>query len=268
MRRVAVSGMKTAAIAYDRLRPPPDGVVILAYHRVGGGSGLTVDLDPALFADQMAELAASGRARTLSDVVDALPEPGGPHRVAVTFDDGTSDFVEHALPALVEHRVPATYYIATDFIESQTWFPNGGKPMTWQALGEAVSTGLVDIGSHTHSHAVMDKLSPGEAEEELKTARGLIEDRIGVQPDHFAYPKGVFGGVANEAKVAQHHRSAALAVCDVNRYGEADVLRLDRSPIQTSDGMAHFRRKVAGGMRLEGRLRDRLNRRRYVTSAR
>lgn len=268
MRHAAVAGMKAAAVAFDRLRPPPAGVVVLAYHRVGGGSGLTVDLDPALFSDQMAELAASGSAASLGDAVTGLREVAGPHRVAVTFDDGTSDFVEHALPALVEHGVPATYYIATDFIESQKWFPNGGRPMTWRALEEAVATGLVDIGSHTHTHAVMDKLTPDEAEAELRTARTLIEDRLGVVPHHFAYPKGVFGGTANEARVAAHHRTAALAVCDVNRYGGTDLLRLDRSPIQTSDGMSYFRRKVAGGMRLEGVIRDGLNRRRYVSSAR
>lgn len=259
--------MKSTAAMYDRVRPPAEGVVVLAYHRVGGGSGLSVDLDPGIFAEQMAALAASNEVVTLTAAVDQLTGETGPKSVAVTFDDGTADFMEHALPALVTSQVPATYYIATQFIEAQESFPDSGTPMTWAALAEAVSTGLVTVGSHTHSHTVMDKLDATAASEELRRAAGLIEDRLGVEAEHFAYPKGVFGGVTNEAEVARFHRSAALADCGVNRYGRTNPLRLDRSPIQRSDGMNYFRRKVDGGMRLEGHVRSRLNRRRYVTAS-
>jgi peptidoglycan/xylan/chitin deacetylase (PgdA/CDA1 family) len=135
--------------------------------------------------------------------------------------------------------------------------------MTWTALAEAVSTGLVTIGSHTHSHAVMDKLAPDVADRELRVSAELISDRLGVAAEHFAYPKGVFGGAPNERRVARYYRSAALADCGVNMPGSTNPLRLDRTPIQRSDGMAFFRRKVSGGLRVEGELRTRLNRRRY-----
>jgi hypothetical protein len=76
----------------------------------------------------------------------------------------------------------------------------------------------------------------------------------------------VFGGELVESVVARYYQSAALANCGVNRYGATNQLRLDRSPVQRSDGMAFFRRKVAGGLRLEGQLRAQLNRRRYVAA--
>ncbi|MFV0526934.1 MAG: polysaccharide deacetylase family protein [Acidimicrobiales bacterium] len=258
--------MKTVASGYDRIRPPAAGVVVLAYHRVGGGSGLEIDLDPGRFDEQMAWLASATRLVDLDRAVRELDRADGPPTVVVTFDDGTADFVDHALPVLVRHRVPVTYYVATRFVEEQRSFPDGGRPLTWAALGEAVSTGLVTIGSHTHNHAVMDKLDPSGAEDELGRAAGLIETRLGCPADHFAYPKGVYGGDAVGRVVARHCRSAALAGSTVNRYGATDPQRLDRTPVQVADRTRWFRAKAAGGLRLEGGLRGGLNRRRYGTA--
>lgn len=266
MKRVVSAGVKGLAIGYDAVRPPDTGVVALAYHRVGGGSELAVDLDPGLFAAQMEYLASSCDVWSIDHALDELEKPSGSPAVVVTFDDGTADFVDHALPALVANNVPATYYIATEFIDKQTYFPNDGKPMTWAAVAEAASTGLVTFGSHTHTHAVMDKLSLEQVDEELRISCEMIEDRIGGPVEHFAYPKGVFGGAEAEPTIARYVRSAALAEGAANPYGKTNPLRLDRSPIQTADGMRFFEAKVRGGLRLEGLLRARLNGRRYVAA--
>lgn len=255
--------MKGAAYGYDCVRPPRPGVVVLAYHRVGGGSGLEIDLDPSRFDEQMAWLAGAARVTSLDRAVDELGRDGGPPTVVVTFDDGTADFVEHALPILVRHRIPATYYVATRFVEEQRRFPDGGRPLSWGALAEAMSTRLVTVGSHTHNHAVMDKLDPVGADQELRRAAGLIETRLGCPADHFAYPKGVYGGPAIGRVVARHSRSAALAGATVNHYGTTDPHRLDRIPVQRADRSRWFRAKASGGLRLEGVLRNRFNRRRY-----
>lgn len=236
---------------------------MLEYHRVGSGCGLELDVRPGVFAEQMDVLASRGNVLSLDGGLDRLASAGEDPAIVITFDDGTADFMEHALPVLVDNDLPATYYIATDFIEQQRPFPDDGVPLSWSALADAVHTGLVTIGSHTHSHAVMDKLDPAIAREELASAAGLIEDRLGVPAAHFAYPKGVFGGPDVEEVVAEYHRSAALANGAVNRFGNVEPLRLDRVPIQASDTMANFVSKIDGGMRLEGVLRNALNRRRY-----
>jgi hypothetical protein len=71
-----------------------------------------------------------------------------------------------------------------------------------------------------------------------------------------------------EADIAVRARfaSAAIAGTRPNPYGAADPYRLTRSPIQLSDGMDWFHRKVAGGMRVEDDLRRIANRRRYATA--
>lgn len=256
--------IKAAASMYDVARPPQAGVVILAYHRVGGVTELELDLDATVFRDQMAFIASEIGAQSLDNAVSELSQPASTQSsgVVVTFDDGTVDFMQHALPALVDHAIPATYYIATEFIEDQRSFPDAGCPLTWSALEEALSTGLITVGSHTHSHAVLDKLSVGEAAAEIDRSCGLIEDRLGVPARHFAYPKGVFGGSEIETLIVDRFESASLANCVVNPFG-ADPHRLERSPIQRSDGMRYFSKKVRGGLRLEGAVRGVVNAKRY-----
>ena len=67
-----------------------------------------------------------------------------------------------------------------------------------------------------------------------------------------------------EAVVRDRFRSAALAGTRVNPWRGTDPYRLARSPIQVSDGMQFFARKLAGGMGLEDSLRRTLNRVRYA----
>ena len=95
---------KQAAHVVDGVWRPASGITVLIYHRVGGHSASGVDLDPVVFDAQLSWL------RQHTEVVSldaALAVTDDRPRVVVTFDDGTADFVEFALPALVRHAVPA-----------------------------------------------------------------------------------------------------------------------------------------------------------------
>jgi peptidoglycan/xylan/chitin deacetylase (PgdA/CDA1 family) len=186
----------------------------------------------------------------------------------VTFDDGTADFMDRALPILERFGVPATIYLATDHIERGTPFPHEGPPLSWSGIRDALATGLITVGSHTHTHRVLGRVSAEEAELEVNRSCELLEDRLGVSPRHFAYPKAVPGSPAAEAVVRTRFASAALGGTRPNPYGRTDPFRLRRSAIQASDGMRWFRRKLDGGMALEGTLRTMLNGRRYARTDR
>jgi peptidoglycan/xylan/chitin deacetylase (PgdA/CDA1 family) len=159
--------------------------------------------------------------------------------------------------------VPATLYVATDFVDRGRAFPDDGTPLSWAALRDAAATGLVTVGSHTHTHALLDRLPAPDVASELDRACDLIATHVGTPPAHFAYPKAVLGSPAAEAEVRRRHRSAAVAGTRPNRFGATDPYRLARSPIQVADGMTFFHAKAAGGMRLEDDLRAAANRWRY-----
>jgi peptidoglycan/xylan/chitin deacetylase (PgdA/CDA1 family) len=270
-RRAARTGVKAAAAAIDLVRREPDGLVILLYHQVGGPVPNAVNLSATRFRQQLAHLAGRGVA-TLDEGVAAVrraPTPVGDHpSVVVTFDDGTADFVDVALPLLVDFAIPATLYVATRWVDEGRSFWDDGTVLSWAGLREAVDTGLVTIGSHTHSHALLDRLPADEIAEELDRSIGLIEDNLQVSPQHFAYPKALMPSPQADLAVRRRFRSAAIAGTRPNRFRGTDPFLLTRSPVQVADGMRWFRHKADGGMRLEDDLREVVNRRRYAGATR
>ncbi len=243
--------------------PAPAGTVVLIYHRVGRTSSLDVDLTTTEFDRQIARLARDGRTLPLDTALDGLDRSAASGSVVVTFDDGTADFVDTALPILVKHGIPVTLYLATAFVEEQRPFPDDGRPLSWAALRDACATGLVDVASHTHTHAVLDRLAAARVADELDRSKQLIEDRLSRPCLDFAYPKALPPSPAAAVAVRDRFRSAALAGTRPNRPGRTDRYRLARSPIQHSDGMRYFEKKVAGRMGLEDSLRSVANRWRY-----
>jgi peptidoglycan/xylan/chitin deacetylase (PgdA/CDA1 family) len=269
-RRAVGRAIKHAAVTVDRVRAPAPGIVVLVYHRVGRRSASEVDLDATIFGEQMAFLAEATDVVRLGDALDALRQPAAvearPRRpqVVVTFDDGTDDFVDVAVPILDRYRVPVTLYLATSFVDEGVAYPDGGRPVSWSGLVDALTTGVVDIGSHTHRHQLLDRLPPSDVADELDRSTELIEHHLRRTASDFAYPKAVFGSPAAAVAVRRRFRSAAVAGTHANAYGATDPYRLARSPIQVGDAMQFFRRKAEGGMRMEDTLRRALNRVRYA----
>jgi peptidoglycan/xylan/chitin deacetylase (PgdA/CDA1 family) len=106
--------------------------VILGYHRVAdpggivGGDPFALCVSPDLFRRQMGVLRAIGRPVSLTHLAEAM-RAGISVRgmIGVTFDDAYEDVLEDALPALEEHRIPATVYFVSG---------NSGQPFWWDVL--------------------------------------------------------------------------------------------------------------------------------------
>jgi peptidoglycan/xylan/chitin deacetylase (PgdA/CDA1 family) len=277
-RTLALRSMKRLAALGDLVRSQPAGVVVLIYHRVGGGSGTEIDMPVDAFDEQMAWLAASGRVVDLDRAVQLLTAPDaaraggdagddGGGAIVVTFDDGTADLADIATPVLVRHGVPATVYLATRFVDEGVPFPDDGAPLSWSAVRDMAATGLVTFGSHTHRHLLLDRLTPDEAADELDRSRALVEDNVGQAAHHFAYPKAVAPSAVVEPLVRERYRSAALGGNRPNVPGSTDPFRLARTAVQVSDGQGYFVRKADGGMALEDTFRRAVNRVRYRSAS-
>ncbi len=220
-------------------RRGPGDVVILLYHRVGAG-GREIDLPVSAFTSQLADLQARERVLTLDEAVSG----GNGGGIVLTFDDGYRDFHEHVVPLLVQFKMPAVLYLASGLVAGERSAPDG-HALTWSQLREAVSTGLVEVGAHTHSHVNLARAGWVEAEAEIRGCKELIEDRLGVECRHFAYPWCVASLPARRV-VARLFETAALDAWRTNRRGQIYPHRLGRTPVLRSEGRTFFRAKVAG----------------------
>ena len=265
LRRSLAAAVRATAAGVDMIKRPSHGVVVLAYHRVGAGTDSLVDLPVEMFRRQMDLLATDFNVVPLDEAIQRVKRGDTTSAVALTFDDGTTDFMSHALPIMAELNLPSSIYLATSFADTQTPFAWGAPPISWSDARDAVSSGLVTIEAHTHEHRVMDKVDAAAAAADLDRCNQLIEDNVGVAPRHFAYPKGVIGTSDVRSLVADRYRSAAGARVGVNTPG-TDVYELRRSPIQSVDDGPWFERKAAGGLALEGHLREAANHIRYRRS--
>jgi peptidoglycan/xylan/chitin deacetylase (PgdA/CDA1 family) len=218
-------------------------VVILLYHRVGGGGG-EIDLAAALFERQLAMLAEHERVLSLDQVVSG--DAGG--GVVVTVDDGYRDFYDTVLPLLLRYRIPVVLYLATGLVAGRG-IVEDADALTWSQLAEAVATGLVTVGAHTHGHTDLSRARERVCHDEMSRSKGLVEERLGVACRHFAYPWAVGSPTAD--RIARRlFDSAALHAWRTNRAGAIDPWHLGRTPVLASDGLAFFRAKVQG--RLDG----------------
>lgn len=219
-------------------RRRPGDVVMLLYHRIRPGSA-EIELSPAVFERQLVWLKENDQILTLERALE--PDAGG--GLVVTFDDGTRDLHEHALPTLIGFQVPAVLYLATGSV--QNGGGRGGDGLTWSQVAELVSTGLVTVGSHTHGHRALSRAPEHAAEEEMRRSKELIEDHLGIACRHFSYPFAV-GSPGADRAARRLFDTAALDAWRTNRANRIDPYRLGRTPVLRSDDHVFFVAKVRG----------------------
>jgi peptidoglycan/xylan/chitin deacetylase (PgdA/CDA1 family) len=59
-----------------------------------------------------------------------------------------------------------------------------------EAIREMTSSALIEFGAHTHSHAILSRLSPKEQQKEIAQSVAITEELAGCSCKVFAYPNG------------------------------------------------------------------------------
>lgn len=98
---------------------------ILIYHRVLREPDplFPAEVDAARFDAQMQLLASVFNLLPLTEAVERLKSGTLPARAAcITFDDGYADNAEVALPILKKYHIPATFFIATGYLNGGMMF--------------------------------------------------------------------------------------------------------------------------------------------------
>ena len=124
----------------------------------------------------------------------AAGEPIPPRTFVVTFDDGYDNVYRNAWPILKELSVPATVFMVTSYLDADRpftfddWVAAGSadvpatawKPLSTAHCAEMIEHGLVEIGSHTHTHG--DFCGRPEAfRHDLARSLDVLRDAFGVR---------------------------------------------------------------------------------------
>jgi peptidoglycan/xylan/chitin deacetylase (PgdA/CDA1 family) len=189
------------------------GFGILTYHRLAPwtsrGPAPTWNVTPRRFRAQLAGLLGLGYrpwplARLLDCHRDGQLVP--PRTFVVTFDDGYENVYLHAWPILRELRVPATVFVATAYLDQDAPFPFDDwaaagavnvaaelwRPLTTKQCAAMRASGLVEIGTHTHTHARF-RGRPEALYQDLLASLAVLRAGLGLAEVPFAFPFGVTG---------------------------------------------------------------------------
>ena len=192
---LARQAVKVAAATVDRWRPAPAGIVVLIYHRVGRARA-SRSTSRCRCSTSSSPTSASG-GRCCPSTRPWSPSPvrhrSDPPPVVVTFDDGTADFVDHALPVLgappgAGHAVRrhGLRRRGADVPRTTAVRRRGRRSAT------RCATGLVTVGSpHPRPHPARPPPGRRGRRRARPVDRPASATELGVRPAHFAYPKAV-----------------------------------------------------------------------------
>lgn len=242
---IAYLGGRCVQHAFTRLlfgRRPEVPVVVLTYHAVP-------EARVAQFERQIAQLAR----RTTPVFPDARVEPGSRRAVAVTFDDGLSSVLDHALPVLSIYGVPATLFVPTGYLGTAPgWVSDAPQPT---AVGEVLMSAdslqgldrrLVRIGSHTVTHPRLASVDDERLHAELIASRRTLEAITGTRVSMLSLPYGSFDDrvIAAAEWAGYQHVFANVPV----ERGVGDGARLvGRVNVTLHDWPIEFLLKLHGG---------------------
>lgn len=125
--RISKRGMLARALDYTgcgrvlRAASTWEGVLVLNYHRIGERYNSLLDRNlwsatEEDFDAQMRMIARNFQVVGMDDLELVLHGRGGRY-VMITFDDGYRDNYTSAFPILKQHHVPATFFLATGFLD-------------------------------------------------------------------------------------------------------------------------------------------------------
>jgi peptidoglycan/xylan/chitin deacetylase (PgdA/CDA1 family) len=120
--------------------------------------------------------------------------PLPPRPVVLTFDDGYQDCLDHAAPVLADWKFTATFYVLGQMAgETSRWLiAERGIELPlldWDSVRALRAAGH-ECGSHAMSHTRLTRLTPTQCLDELRDSRRVLEDRLGEETRHLAYPFG------------------------------------------------------------------------------
>lgn len=217
--------------------------VVLYYHRVADDQATPWTIPTKIFLRQLDWLKRRFDLVSLEEVHRRMA--AGANRrlcVAITFDDGYAANCQVAIPWLIEHAVPCTYFVTLGPVLSGRPFEHDarlGKRLAPNTLDElrAMAAAGIDIGSHTYSHADLARLTrPEVLYREVVAVRTELQHLVGRPVRHFAFPFGQREHLSRAAMAAARRAAYQTACSAYGAYNfpDGDGFHIRRIPADES----------------------------------
>lgn len=169
--------------------------LVLMYHSVSDYTEdpYLVTVRPERFDAQLRWLRRRGLVgRSVRELLAARDAGVARGMVGLTFDDGYVDFLDHALPILLQHGCTATVYVVAGRMGGHnTWDePGPRKPLLSAEQVRTVAEAGMEIGSHGMLHVSLPNVPDDELAAEIEGSRAVLRDLTGQAVAGFCYPYG------------------------------------------------------------------------------
>lgn len=175
------------------------GAVILQYHHVSESTPRITSVTADEFISHLNWLEMNSfKVIALESLVQQIQskqlDPNAQTAV-ITFDDTGSSVCETAWPILKRKQLPFTVFINTAIMLT----PNKSQ-CSWEALKTMQASGLMTVANHSHNHLHMINHRDYDSKKqwadtmrgEIQEAQTVLEDKLNVTTNLFAYPYGEY----------------------------------------------------------------------------
>ena len=206
-------------------------LLVLGYHGISNACASPMTVSPAALRRHVATWLDRGYVVTTFN--RALHEPSALPRLAVTFDDGERNVLEHAFAVLSEFAVPGTVFVPAGIV-------GGPGSLQWDELAWLADAGW-EVGSHSFSHPHLTRIDDDALDHELQGSRDAIEQRLDRPCRSIAYPYGA----CDERVRAAAARAGYTAGCTTGGTLRGGPLGWPRVGVYGSDGSVLFGLKTS-----------------------
>lgn len=175
----------------------------------------------------------------------------------LSFDDGFRNIVTNALPVLRDHGVPAISFVPTAVISAPydevehycrvtTNYNAVIEMASWDELARAAEEGVLEIGSHTRTHARLSAISGSRAamDDEIAGSKRDLEARLGRECRYISWPYGRLDdadAVSLELVRDAGYRACFGAFRGPIRPGRTDSFAIPRHHFEAHWPLAHIK---------------------------
>jgi peptidoglycan/xylan/chitin deacetylase (PgdA/CDA1 family) len=178
----------------------------------------------------------------LTELVRAADQGRAAGLVGLTFDDGYTDFLHHAVPVLARHGMTGTVYVVAGRMGAQNDWDTGPRfDIMTAGQVRAVAAAGHEVGSHTMTHARLAGADAAVLAAEVGDSRRVLQDVLQAEVGSFCYPYGSYDQAAADAVRAADYDNA----CVTGDYSPGDRLTLPRCYVSPHDTWAHIVARLA-----------------------